>query len=707
MKRVLLSFAFCLFVLSSAKATHLAGGNITYLNIGPNQYRITLTLYQDCGGNVIQPFSPLGNQLVFYRNNCNSAPLPITLAPIPGTGFEVPTPCVDDASRCAGGTRYGIRRYDWEGVVTLPTSTTAACNEWFFTWGDQPPSFCSPNCGFAARNTNNSLTGPIPGGQVDIYLDSYLNNNVVNPGNSSARFNSFQVPAYCVNEPVVVVFDVSEPQGDSLVYSLVPALTDYNVPAAYLPGLSGSMPANVVGNIININPNNGNISFTPAFQQTSVFVLKVDEYRNGVLIGYVKIDVQVIMGTGRFCDNVQPDFRFDTVALACGTWNDTTLRVELKSRVQCNTISGDASEFRLYDPFGQLVQLRTATPINCDAQNRTTLIDLQITRPLYSNGIFHLVTRNGTDGNTFGNQCDRFMSVFDTMRFRISGCPQYFEPIELTNVSVDTINPNALNISWNEPDTLNTSWFLAYNLYRATPSQNIFSLDNRFYIDYDVNSRSHRDVFSPTLPKDSPIRYNLNLVLINGEENPRSNIIQSIQLKNDPPTLIDDETITIDWTKYDGWSNPEYTVQVKDILRNSTTWLNLQSGLLDTSFVYEKPKPKGTYELRVFTKNPTSGLVSFSNPISFEVPAREVEVPNVITPNGDGKNDRFFVRNLEYYPQAKLYIFNRWGQELYASTDYRNDWGADNLEAGNYFYHLFVFDQGVEQQYKGTLKVIR
>lgn len=699
MKKLLFVGIFLLGFFGHSSATHLAGGNITYVNIGPNQYRITLTLYRDCAGANIGPFSPLGSQTVFYRNNCGGTPVGLTVQPLPGTGFEVLTPCVDDPSTCNGGTRYGILRFDWEGVVTLPTSTTAACNEWFFTWGG------SQNGGFCCRNTNNTLAGAA-NGQVNFFVDSYLNNNVV-PGNSSARFNSFQVPAYCVNEPVTVIFDVSEPQGDSVVYSLVPASTGWNVPSAYQPGRSGAVPANVVGSAITINPGNGNLSFTPASLQTSVFVLKVDEYRAGVLIGYVKIDVQVIMGTGRYCDNVQPGYRFDTITQNCGTWNDTTLRVELRSRVQCNTISRDASEFRLYDPFGQLVQLRTATPVNCDAQDRTTFIDLLLTRPLYSNGNFFLVSRNGTDGNTMGNQCDRFMTTFDTMTIFVSGCPQYSQPLTVTNVSVDTINPNALIMEWKEPDTLNTSWFLGYNLYRAAPNGNILSLDSRFYTEFDVNARSHRDVFSPVLPKDAPIRYNMNMVLVNGLENPRSNTIQSIQLKNDPPSAIDDETVTINWTKYNGWSNPEYVVQVKDIKRGPDTWITLNVLTTDTFFTYEKPKPQGNYQLRVFTKNTMEGLVSFSNPIDFEVPAREVEVPNVITPNGDGKNDKFFVRNLEYYPQAKLYIYNRWGQEVYLSNDYLNDWSADNLESGNYFYHLFVYDQGIENQYKGTVKVIR
>ena len=688
-------FVFLCMLTFASQASHLAGGNITYRNIGPNQYVITLTMYQDCSGANIQPFSPLGNLNVWYRNNCGSTPVAITCTPLPGTGVEVPTPCVDDPSRCNGGTRYGIRQFQWEGTVTFPTSTTAACNEWTLTAGQ------TANNGWNARNPNNSLAG-FP----NFFIDSYVNNNVT-PGNNSARFASFQVPAYCVSEPVTVVFDVTEQDGDSVVYSLVPAQSGFNTPIAYQAGLTSSVPASVLNNVININPNNGNLSFFSTQPQTAVFVLKADEYRAGVLVGYVKIDVQVILGVGRYCDNVQPGFRFDTVSVACGTWNDTVMRVPLRSRVQCNTIARDASEFRLYDPTGQLIQLRSATPIACDNQDRTMDIDLLLTRPLDENGFYYLLTRNGSDGNTIGNQCQRFMSLFDTMVVEVRGCPEYKAPMLVTNVSVDTINPNALIYQWDEPDTLNTTWFLTYNLYRAIPGENIFALDKRIHQEADVTARIFRDVYSPTLPKDSPIRFNINLTLINGKENARSNTVQSIQLKNEPQTVPDDETVSIQWTKYDGWSTPEYVVQMYDQNKLQEGWRDVFGPTADTAYEHTKPLPKGQYKLRVVSRNPSAPFTSYSNPIDFEVPGREVEIPNVITPNGDGANDKFVITNLEYYPGARLFIFNRWGQEMYQSMDYKNDWSAEGLTAGNYFYHLFVYDQAVETEYKGTLKVIR
>lgn len=61
-------------------------------------------------------------------------------------------------------------------------------------------------------------------------------------------------------------------------------------------------------------------------------------------------------------------------------------------------------------------------------------------------------------------------------------------------------------------------------------------------------------------------------------------------------------------------------------------------------------------------------------------------VPNVLTPNGDGVNDRFIITGLE--SGTKVTIFNNWGAVVYSSNDYTNDWEATNLTEGVYFYVL-------------------
>lgn len=65
---------------------------------------------------------------------------------------------------------------------------------------------------------------------------------------------------------------------------------------------------------------------------------------------------------------------------------------------------------------------------------------------------------------------------------------------------------------------------------------------------------------------------------------------------------------------------------------------------------------------------------------------------NVFTPNGDGANDTWFIENIEYYPNASVSIFNRWGVIVWTATNgYVNQWDGRNiekqmLEEGTFYY---------------------
>lgn len=68
-----------------------------------------------------------------------------------------------------------------------------------------------------------------------------------------------------------------------------------------------------------------------------------------------------------------------------------------------------------------------------------------------------------------------------------------------------------------------------------------------------------------------------------------------------------------------------------------------------------------------------------------------VVVPNIITPNGDNTNDYFVIRNNSDYDKISLQIYNRWGNLIFESNDYQDDWNGVNMNGdpvseGVYFY---------------------
>ncbi|RFM26858.1 DUF7507 domain-containing protein [Deminuibacter soli] len=81
-----------------------------------------------------------------------------------------------------------------------------------------------------------------------------------------------------------------------------------------------------------------------------------------------------------------------------------------------------------------------------------------------------------------------------------------------------------------------------------------------------------------------------------------------------------------------------------------------------------------------------------------------LNIPNVITPNGDGFNDKFVIKGLDLYAENLLVIFNRWNNKVYEQRNYGNDWTGSKLNAGTYFYELKLKDKnGQWHSYKGYI----
>ena len=69
---------------------------------------------------------------------------------------------------------------------------------------------------------------------------------------------------------------------------------------------------------------------------------------------------------------------------------------------------------------------------------------------------------------------------------------------------------------------------------------------------------------------------------------------------------------------------------------------------------------------------------------------KQLQIPNVFTPNGDGINEKWEVKNLKDYSDCKVEIFNRYGQLVYHSVGYLNEWdgklNGKPLPAATYYY---------------------
>jgi gliding motility-associated-like protein len=108
--------------------------------------------------------------------------------------------------------------------------------------------------------------------------------------------------------------------------------------------------------------------------------------------------------------------------------------------------------------------------------------------------------------------------------------------------------------------------------------------------------------------------------------------------------------------------------------------------------------------------NDVAGEQGENIPTVLELPEVNIFVPDVFTPNGDGKNDFFVIKGITGRV-VKLTVFNRWGNLVYEVDAYDNTWngtpnvsaliiGNSKLPQGTYFF-IAEFEDGKTKTING------
>jgi gliding motility-associated-like protein len=119
----------------------------------------------------------------------------------------------------------------------------------------------------------------------------------------------------------------------------------------------------------------------------------------------------------------------------------------------------------------------------------------------------------------------------------------------------------------------------------------------------------------------------------------------------------------------------------------------------------------GTYSYQAAT---TDGCKAILGQVVVKIEACGIVIPESISPNGDGKNDYFAIENLELYPNTEIWIYTRWGLEVFHSSNYQNNWNGitesklniagDNLPEGTYYYVLKLGGDNTLSDFGKTFK---
>ena len=90
--------------------------------------------------------------------------------------------------------------------------------------------------------------------------------------------------------------------------------------------------------------------------------------------------------------------------------------------------------------------------------------------------------------------------------------------------------------------------------------------------------------------------------------------------------------------------------------------------------------------------------------------SNELEIPNVFTPNGDGKNDLWNITGIDEYPDASVQVFSRWGDIVFeAASGYTDPWdgtyNGTDVPVATYYYIIKL--DNTQEGISGTINVVR
>jgi gliding motility-associated-like protein len=761
---------------SNLSASHYSGGELYYQYIGgttgvANEYRVFVQFYRNNGGAGIGT----GAQAVCITSSCG-ANINISLPKILATGANLSggnggwvVPGLDECADPSDPSFKDLSIHKYEGNVILPpcanykiSANAPCCRDNSTNLAASPNMYLEVDL----NNTNGQNSSPqilAPAGKAFCLTQPGQQPFVFAQGAQEVDGDS-------------IVYSFANPQQGT---NCGPGT---NIPLAGGYTVNNPIPSSTG---IIIDQKLGTFTFSPSQQGSYVMKVEVKEYRFDTIslqwlyIGNTVREIQVpvtsacnplaqdgpkieITGSGTSLSNFLSSERDSmmsayNVAVLKGadslgsgaatitqipiyngyTCFDTIISLDFDNNLRCNSI--DPTDFRLIGPDG------VARPIigfedYCTFAN-TRKIDLKLFRPLDVDGNYLLQIRRGNDGNTLTNECGYELTEFYSSLIVVGGCPA--PEYQLDGLTVE--NDLDVRLDWSGNNDLAdanvVSTFNSWNIYRADSGVRPMQL---LKVITDPTARFYVDSFAPNGYYVDNFIYDYSVLLVyNGKGREISRNCSNILLRADS-TKLDDNQVGLFWNHY---YCMDQSVRGYEVFRGrmdtndfSIGWIQEGTITTDSSMVLIKPSPdslsQGAYAIKVVAKNPNGNArtdssesnwvyygITYVPPVIPPDPVLpgEVLIPNIITPNGDGINDRFFIEpplDGAAYEQISLSIFNRHGEKVYENLSFEqiNDrnqgWNGVNtngqtLGNGVYYYILEMRSpsSGASQSIQGNVTI--
>ncbi len=738
---------FCLLI-TPALATHIVGGEIELQYLGAGRafsHRINLNLYFDqITGNPGAEDATV--VLGIFRKSDNAF---LTGIELPQTRSQLIAASLPNCTQAAQSTR--LIRYGLD--VTLLSTAFNDPGGYYISW-----ERCCRNGGITnIRNPGDAATA--------FYLEFPALS-----GGTSAFFNSspvFSLPKgdfICLNRPFTFDFSATDPDGDSLVYTLATpfnGFSDRNRPnpgvgtlvtpaqffagpyptVSWMPGfgptaaISGAVP-------LRVNPRTGLLSVTASVVGLYVFSVEVIEYRRGRAIGRVRRDYQL---KAIDCPVNDPPVLLLKTPGSTDFYKPGTLLTLTDTDKTCFTLL-------ITDPNAN-------QSITID-NGSGSLKGLAITPGVIS-------SKTGRDTTT-AQFCFDACSLFNNgravtliIRATDDACPQGLT----TQLSIPVLvqattaqKPAATTDVRPAQTTVTVGTSLTFNAFGKDPQNGavtIQAVGRGFTLPSagmtfapKSGTATVGQVFSwkPVCSQGIRAEYLVDFIAITKRCNQELRDTTTVRLVpqglgGQPPSIrtsLPGRVVEVLISPSDTLAGGvRFTVfgddpDPTDTLRLTGTGRGFDLAKLGMKFDAKTGRPQlqsqfswqatcatlagkteATYTLdfsdtdrscQPKNTDTTSVVLKLRTPaINYD----DLKIPTIITPNDDGKNDYFGLLNVPVENCSERFervqVVNRWGKLIYESTDRNFKWFAPNYPAGVYFY-LVVFGK---QTLKGTLTLMR
>lgn len=367
----------------------------------------------------------------------------------------------------------------------------------------------------------------------------------------------------------------------------------------------------------------------------------------------------------------QPIFADSIGRVGCAS---DSVKIYFPKKISCASIAANGSDFSVTGPAPLTIASASGNCIN----GKTDYVVVKFTTSVYTGGTYQLTLKAGNDGTVLIDECGQ-ETPLQTLPFN----------------AADTVNAGFTYaaVLGCEKDTF---------MFTHNGAHNVNSWNWTFNNTITATTQTHNIIFPATSTNS------IQLIVSNGvcKDTSTTQIVLDNEVKADfeMPDVICPE-------------DPLEVVNTSSGQISSWLWKYdiIGSSILEDPppFLFPTLNREAYYTVKLLAYNSNLGCVDSARKTLTVLDHCLIEVPTAFTPNNDGLNDFFQPHNALKALNYEFRVFNRWGQLVFQSRNWREKWDG-RINGAYQTTGVFVWmlsythrDTGKQVFRKGTVTLIR